>query len=470
MDDRTLADIRGASEVEVVIDDYGYKGEGYVRLDDGWLSVPGALPGERVRVRVEDADEQRGRRIYGTLVEVLEPSEKRRDPLCERDSICRGCQLRHATIDEELRFHVRTVEEVVEKFAGLHGDERPEVEIITPQPTSRGDAFRIRSTLTYRRVDGDCELGLVSPVSDSLVPMDVCPALTTPVRRLVGTVQEAFGAVEKLPTAADEAGEGEPALAALHVASPVIGRGLVDLELTGVDDAEALEPELRKEPFSALVEALRERLPEDVGLAAHEGDNREHLGGPERIRLPLAGSRLWVGHDDWFAATLAPTDAVYEQLPELLELDDSDHFLDVGSGIGTISILVSPLVERVVGVDVNRRSVATAEINAVDNDATNVEFVVGGWENALRRLTLDDESFSVATINPMREPLGKRPLTYLEPLGVERLVYLGPSPASAAKDIGALREMGWRLDRLFAANVHPATYHVMLVARLWRGP
>ena len=472
VDERTLEQIIDEGIVDVVIDDYGFTGEGYVRLADGWLSVHGTLPGEKVRVKV-DVGEDYGRRIYGILDQVLEPSDKRRDPLCGRDEVCRGCQLRHATVDEELNYHVRTVEEVIEKFGGLPVDEQPRADIITPQPISRGDAFRIRSNLTYRQTDAGCELGLVTPVQDSLVPMFDCPALTTPVRRLVATVQEAFAGLAELPwdesMAAHARGAGEavqPAIRTVQVASPVIGRGLVDLVLSEVDGEDVLERAITEGPLATLVARLEQTLPEEVGLAVSLGERRVHMAGPERMVIPIAGLRIEVGFDDWFPATITPSDALYDRLLELLELGEDDRFLDVGSGIGTISILASRTVEKVVGVDINRNSVSTAELNAVANRATNVEFVVGGWENALRRLTLDGQTFTAASINPMREPLGKRALTYLKALGVRRLVYLGPSPASAAKDIAELRQMGWQLDRLAAANIHPATYHTMLVARL----
>ncbi len=472
VEERTLEQIIGEGTVDVVIDDYGYTGEGFVRLADGWLSVHGALPGEKVRVRV-DVGEDHGRRIFGQLEQVLEASPKRRDPMCARDAVCRGCQLRHATVDEELNYHVRTVREVVEKFGGLPIDEQPTTQIITPQPISRGDAFRIRSTLTYRRTDTGCELGLVTPVQESLIPMFDCPALTTPVRRLVSSVQEAFSGLGELPwdeaMASQAQAKGEevqPAIRTVRVASPVIGRGFVDIRLSEVDGEDVLERAITEGPLAELVARLEEVLPDEVGLAVSLGERRVHMAGPERLLIPIAGLKIEVGYDDWFPATIAPADALYEELLELLALQKGEAFLDVGSGIGTISLLASREARRVVGVDINRSSVSTAELNAVANAATNVEFVVGGWENALRKLTLDGQSFDAASINPMREPLGRRALTYLKALGVRRLVYLGPSPASAAKDIAELRQMGWRLDYLAAANIHPATYHTMLVARL----
>lgn len=474
MDERTLDDVRGQDDLVVEIEDYGYKGEGFVRLADGWLSVPGALPGERVRVSVEEGH-PRTSRLYGQVLQVLEASKHRRDPLCELDDVCRGCQLRHATIGEELRFHVDTVAEVIEKYAEIDADTRPEVDLITPQPISRGDAFRIRSTLTYRRHGDTCELGLVTPVRQALIPMDTCPALTTPVRRLISTVMACFAELDSLPWdthMAEDVGsqvdqfEPEPGLENVRVMSPVYGRGMVDMVLTSGHSPERFDAYIHDGAIAPLLDALSGALPEEVGLGVKSGDLRRVIKPPERTRLPLAGLRLEVGFDDWIPATVAPTDALYERLEALLDIRAGDTFLDLGCGMGTISLLAARTADHVVGVDINRQSIETAELNAVNHDVGNVEFVVGGWENALRKLALDERAFDVATINPMREPLGRRPLSYLSRLDVDRLVYLAPSPVSGAKDIGELVSMGWELDYLAAAHIHPATYHTMLVARL----
>ena len=57
-------DARGASTV--VIERLGSKGDGQVRIDGDWVSVPQTLPGEEVRIAV---DGDRGR-----LLEIVTPS------------------------------------------------------------------------------------------------------------------------------------------------------------------------------------------------------------------------------------------------------------------------------------------------------------------------------------------------------------------------------------------------------------
>ena len=467
--EHSIEEILQAETVDVEIDDYGFTGEGYVRLDDGWLSVPGALPGERVRVAVEDENDH-PRRVFGQVSQILAPSEQRRDPLCGRDAECRGCQLRNLTIAEELRFKERTVREVIEKYADLAVEKQPDVEVITPRPIRRGDAFRIRSRLTYGISDGEPTVGLVSPVRDELVPMYDCPALSGSARRLVTHIETTLRGLHEPPPAhvrpGGEADAAEAGISHVSVATPTFGRGLVDVVIDGVEDPESFLEMLHDERIEGFLDALADRLPEDVGLSASGADEREYLKEPRRITLPLLDLKLVAGYEDWFPATIEPTEALYRHVGARLELTEDDRYLDVGCGIGTLSILAAPHVETATGIDINRHSIEAAELNAVQNNVHNVDFMASGWEKALRKLALDNRSFSAATINPMRSPLGERPLAYLDQLGVERLMYLGPSPESAAKDIGLLRSKGWRVDHLGAANIHPATYHTMLVARL----
>lgn len=468
----TLEDVRGAESLEVVIDDYGYTGEGFVELDDGWLSVPGALPGERARVDVEE-ESKGGHRIFARVVDIVEASEQRRDPMCERDAACRGCQLRHMSVAEELRFKRRTVREVLDNYGDLPPDAQPEIETITPRPTRRGDAYRIRTRLTYERTpDGDWDLGLVTPVRPEFISMGSCPALTGSTRRLVTYVERTLEDAHVSPPSY-RSGDGEtPSRAGIRyvaIATPTFGRGLIAVDFAGFDDSETFFEALDSGPAADFLDDLAERLPEDVGLSAFWNDNREYLKSPERITLPFREVAIEAGYDDWFPATLEPTRVLYETLiDEYLAFESGDSFLDVGCGVGTLSLLVAPHVEAATGIDINRHSIEAAELNAVRNDIEHVEFLPSGWEKALRKLVLAGETFDLATVNPMREPLGERPLAYLDRLDLRQIVYLGPSPESSAKDLGTLRDKAWSIDRLAAANLHPATYHTMLVASLRR--
>lgn len=471
--DALIALAQRGEPIEVVIDGYGYGGEGFVRVEDGWLSVPGALPGERVQILMSPP-ERLTRRLFARVLRVIEARPERGDPMCPQAGVCRGCQLRHMTVSEELRFKHEAVREVVEKFAGVPREAQPPVERISPDVIMRGDAERLRTNLSFRRTaDGSFELGLRAPAHPHLIAMDTCPALTNPVQRAVRLVRRALdeALADRLLLPDADAPEGT-ALLGVRVAAPMHGHGFVVLEVRPAAGVDLEELMVRDERLDRLVGALDAALPAEFGIFVQGSGEPIHARGPELIRLPVlpdVRDGLLASPNDWFHATHRPASALYDALPGWLQLAPEDALLDIGCGIGTIALRSAPSVRRVLGLDHNRTSIARAQANAARlHLSARAEFVVGSWESALRRLCMAGDRFSVATINPMREPLGERALAYLQPLGIQRLVYLGPSMSSAARDLGTLRSQGWRLDRLGCAMLHPATYHAMLVARLVR--
>ena len=66
-------------ELVLQIDDLGKDGEGIGHVDGYTLFVKGALPGETVRVKIMKAKKNMG---FARLMEILEPSKQRREPLC----------------------------------------------------------------------------------------------------------------------------------------------------------------------------------------------------------------------------------------------------------------------------------------------------------------------------------------------------------------------------------------------------
>lgn len=463
MDASSLREILQARVAEVRIDRWGDSGAGCVEFDDGLLRVRGALPGERVRIAVVEETEEA---THARVLEVLEPADERRDPLCSRDDVCQGCQLRHAAPPEELDYKTDRVVAAVAERLGVSPAALPVDEPVTLRPFRRGDSHRIRCRLAYRRTENGHELGLTTPATTALIPMTDCPALTTSAQRIVAYVQTALDQLDSPPPGPSEsrAGNGDVLLESVRVASPTFGRGLVEVALDSGDrDLAEAVADSALEPF---FDDLATRLPDDVGVAARTDDSRTLVSPPDRISLPVAGLTIEAGFRDWLPTTLEPTELLYEYVVDALDLGSDDAFLDVGCGVGTLALLAAETVDHAVGVDRNVDSVEAAELNAIRNDCESVAFRPSGWEKALRQFALDDRTFDAATLHAPGEAVGERPLAYLSSLEIERLVYLTPAPTAGARDLATLQGKGWELERLAAANVHPHTAKAILVAQL----
>jgi SAM-dependent methyltransferase len=72
-----------------------------------------------------------------------------------------------------------------------------------------------------------------------------------------------------------------------------------------------------------------------------------------------------------------------------------ENALDLGTGSGVLAMLAARHAQRVVGVDVNPRALAFAELNAALNGCENVEWRRGDWLAAV-----EGEAFDLVVCNP----------------------------------------------------------------------
>src|SRR5687767_10760010 len=105
--------------------------------------VQGAIPGERVRARIERVERQLA---FASTTEVLEPSPDRRDP--GPDPLCGGCTYAHVAYDRQLALKSELIHDA---FARLGRVPLAEPVTVAPSP-DRGYRMRARFRVQGTRV------------------------------------------------------------------------------------------------------------------------------------------------------------------------------------------------------------------------------------------------------------------------------------------------------------------------------
>lgn len=123
-------------EIELRIDKLSNMGDGVGRIDNWVVFVPYTLPGERVKARVYRNDKNCS---MADLVEVLEPSPKRVQPLCPVFGYCGGCQYQHLSYEEQLAWKTEQVADLLRLQAGLE----VKVQAAIPSPQIYGYRSKI---------------------------------------------------------------------------------------------------------------------------------------------------------------------------------------------------------------------------------------------------------------------------------------------------------------------------------------
>jgi len=145
------------------IRDTAYGGYGVGTLPDGRvIFLPHTVKGDVVTYEIT---EDKKNFVYGTMLEVLEPSELRGESYCPHIGTCGGCVFGHIDYDSQF--------EIKKKFVTDNLD-RNKIEY--PEPDSvRGDILRFRNRATFRIKDK--RIGFYKFKSNDFIPVDDCPVI-----------------------------------------------------------------------------------------------------------------------------------------------------------------------------------------------------------------------------------------------------------------------------------------------------
>ena len=156
-------------ELELTIDKLTNEGVGLARVDDWVVFVPFALPGEKVRARV-----YRNHKNYSEadLMEVLEKSPHRIEPVCPLFGQCGGCQYQHVGYEEQLAWKRVQVAELLKHMAKIEFD----VEPVVPSPQTFGYRSKITPHFHRPKNGSVAEIGFLRAATrNAMVDVKACP-------------------------------------------------------------------------------------------------------------------------------------------------------------------------------------------------------------------------------------------------------------------------------------------------------
>ncbi|MFQ3633780.1 23S rRNA (uracil(1939)-C(5))-methyltransferase RlmD [Roseiflexus sp.] len=413
--------------LELTLDGIAQGGEAVGRWHDRVVFVAGAIPGERVVVRLRERHAAYAR---GEVVDVLIASPDRVAP---RLPGAGHMPWQHIALDAQKRLLRQILADQLAKFAGV---DPGLVEETTP--ASKPWEYRNSARL---HCDGR-RAGYYDVGTRSIATLDYDPLLHP-------TLNEA--------------------LAGLHAA------------LAGeLEDAPSLDIKLRvSEAHGYCIAALRGRG-DRRGLAARWRAYCPVLAGvvftvPPPYSLPPLGADTLVEELDDLVFLLRPTTffqvnvAAATTLLNLIRAglgeDGHGRLIDLYCGAGTFTLPLARSAVDVVGVEEYAGAVADAERSAAVNHITNVHFVRGSAEAVLTRL---DGSFDAVVLDPPRRGCHPRVLQALLDRAPRRIVYVSCHPATLARDLKILLAGGYTVVWATPVDLFPQTPHVESVVTLVR--
>ena len=398
------------------------------RLDGRVVFVAGAIPGERVRARVERANKQG---MWARVTEILTASPDRREPTS--DPAC-GIAYAYIAYPRQLQLKGEVVADAFRRIAHLPLDSTPAV------APSEETGYRLRARLHVR----GSRLGFFREGTH-----DLCDAAPT--------------------------GQLHPdTVAAAGRVAAALGPRRAECEsMTVAENVAATERVFHLEPQpAARLEDLARRIelpPGVTGLTTISGERLVTLAGSPSVtdtagslfhgRSPVGDLVVWTRKaTSFFQGNRFLTGRLVERV---LEAAVGERVTDLYAGVGLFSVALAARGSQVTAVESDRSAAGDLDANA------------NPWRERLHVVRSPVEQFvtrrpevepDVVIVDPPRTGISAAAVAGLIGWRAPRVVYVSCDPPTLARDAARLVGAGYRLASLEGLDLFPNTPHVETVA------
>jgi 23S rRNA (uracil1939-C5)-methyltransferase len=169
-------------KVTLTVGDIAFGGEGVARHNDFVYFVPWVALGEIVEAEVTEVKKHFAR---AKLLQVLQPSAERVEPLCRYFGECGGCQYQHLAYPAQLRIKQKQVRDLFQRIGGL--DPATVTEVL-PCPQSYGYRNRIMIRSQWDKFKQGLNIGFIRAADRLVEDIERCeiaePALNEQIKQV----------------------------------------------------------------------------------------------------------------------------------------------------------------------------------------------------------------------------------------------------------------------------------------------
>ena len=451
-----MEELRKNEIAEVMVEGWSAEGFGVCRLRGRAVFVPRAIPGERWIIRIVKVS---AAAVFARGETLLVPSPARIEPDCPYYGKCGGCDTRHISYEEELRFKLGRVNDALRHI----GRQSLQAQEILGSPENA--RYRNKAVFAFAETMDGPAFGFYRERSHELIPVEDCRLQSELSCRCAAAVAE-FMRLEKLPAYDEISGKGTVRHVFCRQARHSADVVLCICSATGFGAR-----------TKALTEHVRMRCPELSGIVLNINKSRRNtilsgdfytLWGEAQLRDKLCGLEFSIAPQAFFQINPPQAEQLYEKAAEYAAAEKSDLVFDLYCGAGTISLRMARDAGYVVGAEIVPEAVENAADNAKRNGVANAEFLCGDAGEAAKALGARGLHPRIVLVDPPRKGMSEEAVSSVASMEPERIVYVSCNPATLARDILRFQERGYTLRAATAVDMFPRTCHVETVCLLSR--
>ena len=457
-------------KLEIEIEKIVFGGEGLGRIDGFAVFVPMSVPGDKLEIDIISVKKSYAR---GLITRIIEPSKDRIEDLSKVSfEDFDGCDFGMLKYEKQLEYKDKMLEEVLTKISGIDlenvqvgkiigSDEKVNYRNKTAEPFFKKDG--IIQTGFYSRKSHNVFLAKENLLKSEIAKMIIDKFLQK-VNSFSGTKKEFkvfneinnTGFLKQIMVRNNEKNE--------VMIIVIVNKNSQYNQLSKVLEEMYDENECIKSVYiSVKTEQNNVILGKNI-----------HLFGSQYLEEEMEGLKFKIYPNSFFQINKKQALKLYDTAIEFLNEEKNNKnngkiyektVIDAFSGTGTIAMMLSKNIKKVIGIESVESSTLAAKLTSYENSIQNVEFVNGKVEKELPKI-LKREDVGAIVFDPPRRGIEEIALKSVIKNKIEKIVYISCNPATFARDVKILTENGYVLKKIMPVDMFPQTAHIEVVGLL----
>ena len=457
-------------KLKIEIEKIVFGGEGLGRIDGFAVFVPMSMPGDKLEINIISVKKSYAR---GLITRIIEPSKDRIEDLSKVSfEDFDGCDFGMLKYEKQLEYKDKMLEEVLTKISGIDlenvqvgkiigSDEKVNYRNKTAEPFFKKDG--IIQTGFYSRKSHNVFLAKENLLKSEIAKMIIDKFLQK-VNSFSGTKKEFkvfneinnTGFLKQIMVRNNEKNE--------VMIIVIVNKNSQYNQLSKVLEEMYDENECIKSVYiSVKTEQNNVILGKNI-----------HLFGSQYLEEEMEGLKFKIYPNSFFQINKKQALKLYDTAIEFLNEEKNNKnngkiyektVIDAFSGTGTIAMMLSKNIKKVIGIESVESSTLAAKLTSYENSIQNVEFVNGKVEKELPKI-LKRENIGAIVFDPPRRGIEEIALKSVIKNKIEKIVYISCNPATFARDVKILTENGYVLKKITPVDMFPQTAHIEVVGLL----
>ena len=457
-------------KLEIEIEKIVFGGEGLGRVDGFAVFVPMSVPGDKLEIDIISVKKSYAR---GLITRIIEPSKDRIEDLSKVSfEDFDGCDFGMLKYEKQLEYKDKMLEEVLTKISGTDLENVQVGKIIGSDEKVN---YRNKTAEPFFKKDGIIQTGFYSRKShnvflakESLLKSEIAKIIIDKFLQKVNS----FSGTKK----------------EFKVFNEINNTGF--LKQIMVRNNEKNEVMIivivnKNSQYNQLSKILEEMYDENeciksVYISVKTEQNNVilgkniHLFGSQYLEEEMEGLKFKIYPNSFFQINKKQALKLYDTAIEFLNEEKNNKnngkiyektVIDAFSGTGTIAMMLSKNIKKVIGIESVESSTLAAKLTSYENSIQNVEFVNGKVEKELPKI-LKRENIGAIVFDPPRRGIEEIALKSVIKNKIEKIVYISCNPATFARDVKILTENGYVLKKIMPVDMFPQTAHIEVVGLL----